>query len=119
MIAGLNDPDVARFMSLISQPYTPVDAEEWLERCRAAWTEGSSHPYAIADAETNEFLGSIEVRPSNGVVGDAPRARAGNCDASPRAHPRALPRHRTVADQAPGERRKSARSRRRASAASA
>jgi RimJ/RimL family protein N-acetyltransferase len=69
MIAGLNDPDVARFMTLIASPYTSADAEAWLERCRAVWVDGSSHPYAIVDAGTGEFLGSIEVRPSNGVIG--------------------------------------------------
>jgi RimJ/RimL family protein N-acetyltransferase len=69
LVFGLNDPDVAQFMTLIPQPYTSEDAAGWVERCRQVWAEDASHPFAITDEDSGEFLGSIEVFPEDGSIG--------------------------------------------------
>ena len=61
ILAGLNDPDCARFMVMIPAPYTRADADAWVERCAAVWQSGESFPFAIVDAETGGLLGSIEL----------------------------------------------------------
>src|SRR3954465_7823396 len=59
--AGLNDPDVARFMPTIPSPYTSSDAEAWVERCAEVWRTGESAPFAIVGVAGGELLGSIEL----------------------------------------------------------
>jgi RimJ/RimL family protein N-acetyltransferase len=75
--AACADEETARFIPLIADPYTRADAEWWIERCATAWRTGGSHPFVIADAETGELLGAIEVRPAGGSIGYwvAPGAR--------------------------------------------
>jgi RimJ/RimL family protein N-acetyltransferase len=67
--SGLNDPDCARFMPSIPSPYTSADAEAWVEHCAHVWGTGESWPFAIVDAETDEFLGSIELHHGTATVG--------------------------------------------------
>lgn len=69
LVAGLNDPDIARFMTVIPQPYTSKHAAEWVERCRQAWAEDTSHPFAITNGKSGELVGSIEVLSKNGSIG--------------------------------------------------
>jgi RimJ/RimL family protein N-acetyltransferase len=61
IVAGLNDPDVARFMPTIPSPYTSSDAEAWVERCAEVWRTGESAPFAIVGVAGGELLGSIEL----------------------------------------------------------
>ena len=76
MVAGLNDPDVRRFMPLIPVPYTRAAAEAWIERCSAVWETEESFPFAILDPETDELLGSIELHGGGSTVGYWIRADA-------------------------------------------
>jgi len=67
--AGLNDPDAARFLPSIPSPYTDADAQAWVERCAQVWRDGTSYPFAIVDAGTDELLGSIELHGEKATVG--------------------------------------------------
>jgi RimJ/RimL family protein N-acetyltransferase len=69
LVAGLNDPDVGRFMPLVPVPYTRAAADAWIERCAGVWETGESFPFAILDAETEELLGSIELHGGGSTVG--------------------------------------------------
>jgi RimJ/RimL family protein N-acetyltransferase len=92
-VAELNEPDIARFMILIPQPYTEADATAWVERCEQVLTNGSADPYAIADVATGDMLGVIEISPDGSVGywvsarfrgrGIATRALSLLCDAHP------------------------------------
>jgi RimJ/RimL family protein N-acetyltransferase len=48
-------------MLRIPTPYTIDDAEAWVERCEGMWRDATSYPFAIADAASGAFLGSIEL----------------------------------------------------------
>jgi RimJ/RimL family protein N-acetyltransferase len=67
--AGLADPEVSRYMLHIPTPYTPKDSRSWVKRCEQVWREGTSYPFAIVDAGSGGFLGSIELTADSGSVG--------------------------------------------------
>ena len=69
IVAGLNEPEAARFLPLIPSPYTLADAEDWVERCREAWHAEQSWPFAIVDEATGAFLGSVELHRTPPTVG--------------------------------------------------
>jgi RimJ/RimL family protein N-acetyltransferase len=75
--AGLADPETSRYMLQIPTPYTPEDARSWVKRCDQVWREGTSYPFAIVDAVSGDFLGSIELSGDSGSIGYwvAPNAR--------------------------------------------
>ena len=68
IVAGLNDPEVVRFMPAIPTSYTPDDARRWVDRCEEVWRRGTSFPFAITDSDAGALLGSIEVTGA-GTVG--------------------------------------------------
>lgn len=61
IVAGLNDPDVVRFMPTIPSPYLRADAEAWVDRCAEVWRTGEAYPFAILEIADGELLGSIEL----------------------------------------------------------
>jgi RimJ/RimL family protein N-acetyltransferase len=63
LIAGLHDAAVTRFMTLIPRPYTRDDADGWIERSQRVRADGSSQPFANADAASGDLIGGIEVSP--------------------------------------------------------
>jgi RimJ/RimL family protein N-acetyltransferase len=65
--AGLGDADTARFMVAVPHPYSLADAKAWVARCAEVWQTGESFPFAIVDARTGEFLGSIELTSSRSI----------------------------------------------------
>ncbi len=67
--AACADGEIGRFIPLIPTPYTRADAEAWIRRSTEARAAGTSHPFAIVDGATGELLGSIEMRPENGMIG--------------------------------------------------
>jgi RimJ/RimL family protein N-acetyltransferase len=78
IVAMCNDPLTRRFIPHIPEPYDEDDARAYLDFCDTCWEEGRRRPFAIADAETGEYLGSIDVRlGSEGAIGYgvAPSAR--------------------------------------------
>jgi RimJ/RimL family protein N-acetyltransferase len=62
LVATCNDPAVAQFAMEVPYPYREEDARAWLAFCRACYARGDRLPLAIADAETDDYLGSIDIR---------------------------------------------------------
>jgi RimJ/RimL family protein N-acetyltransferase len=58
--AACQDPEVARWLAFVPQPYTEGDARFYIRDCLAAG-EGRT-PFAITDAESGEVIGSIDMR---------------------------------------------------------
>jgi RimJ/RimL family protein N-acetyltransferase len=54
------DPEIARWLSFVPQPYTEGDARFYVRDCMRATDERK--PFAIADPETGDAIGSIEMR---------------------------------------------------------
>ncbi len=69
VVAACNDDEIARFIPLMPTPYEPADAAVWIERCVHAWQTGGACPFVIADAQSAELLGAIEIRPEDGSIG--------------------------------------------------
>lgn len=75
-VAGIvdqcNDPQSRQYTTLPS-PYTREHAEIWLrDRVRAGWQTGHYLALAVADPETNEFLGTVGLH-DDGSGASAPR----------------------------------------------
>lgn len=58
IVRACADPEIVRFIPLIPVPYTRDDALQYLEQTRQEWQSGGA-PFAIADAETGEWLGNM------------------------------------------------------------
>jgi RimJ/RimL family protein N-acetyltransferase len=58
--AACQDPEIARWLAFVPDPYTEEDARFYVEDCIAAADDRK--PFAITDAETGEVIGSIEMR---------------------------------------------------------
>jgi RimJ/RimL family protein N-acetyltransferase len=56
------DPETARFIPLMPSPYTEEHAREYVAFARKLGGEGRRLPLAIADGDTQELLGAIDVR---------------------------------------------------------
>jgi RimJ/RimL family protein N-acetyltransferase len=67
--AGLAEPETSRYMLQIPTPYTLEHALVWVERCEQSWRERTSCPFAIVEAATGAFLGSIELSRDSGSIG--------------------------------------------------
>ncbi|MBA3364611.1 MAG: GNAT family N-acetyltransferase [Actinobacteria bacterium] len=59
--AACRDADIARFIPLIPSPYTEEDARQYVDMV-SSWDAGERRAFAIADDESGELLGSIDVR---------------------------------------------------------
>lgn len=64
------DPEIARWIPSIPQPYTPAHAEEYVALTQKLWADGLGAPFAIVDAQTGDLLGSIGVGPRSRTVGE-------------------------------------------------
>jgi RimJ/RimL family protein N-acetyltransferase len=58
--AACSDPEIARWIPWIPVPYTSEHAEAYLHACAEAGDD--RYPLAIAEAESGEVLGSIDLR---------------------------------------------------------
>ena len=56
------DRDVARFIPHIPTPYSEDDARAYVQLTHELHEDGDRLPFAIANAETGELLGAIDVR---------------------------------------------------------
>jgi RimJ/RimL family protein N-acetyltransferase len=56
------DPEMVRWTT-VPTPYTERDAEFFLSMNAQGWLSGGNRAWAIADAGTDDFLGSIDLRP--------------------------------------------------------
>ena len=56
--AVCQDPEIARWVT-IPQPFTPADADAFIETAMAMWRDGTGAAFAIVDAETDQLLGAV------------------------------------------------------------
>ncbi len=57
--AACQDPEIQRWIPIIPVPYTEADARRFILMTLQAWHDGSSYEFAIADATTDDYIGSI------------------------------------------------------------
>ena len=70
IVEACRDPDTARFIPHIPIPYEDQDAERYLGLTREWTRDGSRLALAIADPQTDELLGAIDVRVADeGTIG--------------------------------------------------
>lgn len=62
IVLACADPETARFIPLLPVPYTEEDARAYVAATRELQAAGRRLPFAIADGETGELLGAIDVR---------------------------------------------------------
>ena len=58
--AACQDPEIARWLSFVPEPYTEADARFYVRDCIEAGEDRT--PFAITDAETGDVIGSIDMR---------------------------------------------------------
>ena len=58
--AACQDPEIARWLSFVPEPYTEEDARFYVQDCIDALEDRK--PFAITDAETGAVIGSIDMR---------------------------------------------------------
>jgi RimJ/RimL family protein N-acetyltransferase/nitrite reductase/ring-hydroxylating ferredoxin subunit len=57
--AACQDPAIQRWVPIIPNPYTEVDARGFILMTLQAWHDGSGYEFAMADATTDRYVGSI------------------------------------------------------------
>jgi RimJ/RimL family protein N-acetyltransferase/nitrite reductase/ring-hydroxylating ferredoxin subunit len=60
--AACQDPEIRRWVPMIPVPYTVEDARRFILFALRAWQDGTGHQFAIADAATDRYIGSIGVQ---------------------------------------------------------
>ena len=65
------DPEIARWLDQVPQPYGPAQAREYLAACRRDWEEGAGASFALLDAADERVLGSLGIRLADLPVGVA------------------------------------------------
>jgi len=79
--AACQDPEIRRWVPIIPVPYTEADARRFILLSLQAWHDGTGYEFAIADAATDGYVGSIGIHlgpnPHRHAVGYllAPEAR--------------------------------------------
>src|SRR5438128_8585254 len=53
------DPEIARWLDQVPQPYTRADARDFVTATLQNWRDGTAASFAITDAVTGEVLGSV------------------------------------------------------------
>ena len=69
--AACQDPDIQRWIPIIPVPYTEADARGFVLMTLQAWHDGHSCEFAITDASTDRYIGSIGLH-----LGPNPRRHA-------------------------------------------
>ncbi len=57
--AACQDHEIQRWIPIIPVPYTEADARRFILMTLQAWHDGNSYEFAIADAGTDRYIGSI------------------------------------------------------------
>ncbi len=57
--AACQDPEIQRWSPIIPVPYVEADARRFILMTLQAWHDGSGYEFAIADAATDRYIGSI------------------------------------------------------------
>ena len=60
--AACVDPEIARFLPDVPQPYTIDDAHAYIAYAATEWASGRQRPLAIVGRTDEAFVGAIEVR---------------------------------------------------------
>lgn len=72
LAAACSDPEIARWLETVPQPYGEVEARAYVAFSERGWRgRGGETPLAVVDAETGELLGSCGVHwvdPAQGVA---------------------------------------------------
>jgi RimJ/RimL family protein N-acetyltransferase/nitrite reductase/ring-hydroxylating ferredoxin subunit len=69
--AACQDPEIQRWIPIIPVPYTEADARGFILMTLQAWHDGHSYEFAITDAATDKYVGSIGLH-----LGPNPRRHA-------------------------------------------
>ena len=56
------DPEIARWLDQVPQPYGLDDAHAYIAACRRGWDEGTAANFAVVDAADGTLLGSLGLR---------------------------------------------------------
>lgn len=56
------DEEITRWLDMVPQPYRDAEARAWVEQAASYWRDGTSAPFAVADAGTGEVLGGVGFR---------------------------------------------------------
>jgi RimJ/RimL family protein N-acetyltransferase/nitrite reductase/ring-hydroxylating ferredoxin subunit len=83
--AACQDPEIQRWIPIIPVPYTEADARRFILMTLQAWHDGSSCEFAIADATTDDYIGSIGIH-----LGPNPRRHAVGYLLAPEARGRGM-----------------------------
>ena len=83
--AACQDPDIQRWIPIIPVPYTEDDARRFILMTLQAWHDGTGYEFAIADASTDRYVGSIGLH-----VGPNPRRFAIGYMVAPEARRRGV-----------------------------
>ena len=62
LVRRINDPDVARFLDMVPQPYGIDDARAFLAQCEESWRTGSSATFAVLVTGSDEPVGGLGLR---------------------------------------------------------
>ncbi len=81
--AACQDPEIPRWIPIIPVPYTEADARGFILLTLQAWYDGTGYEFAIVDAATDRYVGSIGLH-----VGPNPRRHAIGYLVSPEARRR-------------------------------
>jgi RimJ/RimL family protein N-acetyltransferase/nitrite reductase/ring-hydroxylating ferredoxin subunit len=79
------DPEIQRWIPIIPVPYTEADARRFILMTLQAWHDGTGYEFAIADAATDRFIGSIGLH-----LGPNPRLHAVGYLVAPEARRRGV-----------------------------
>jgi RimJ/RimL family protein N-acetyltransferase/nitrite reductase/ring-hydroxylating ferredoxin subunit len=71
IVAACQDPEIQRWIPLIPVPYTEADARRFILMTLQAWHDGTGYEFAITDASTDCYVGSIGLH-----LGPNPRRHA-------------------------------------------
>ena len=78
--AACQDLEIQRWVPIIPVPYTEADARRFILMTLQAWHDGTGYEYAIADAATDRYIGTIGIH-----LGPSPRRHAVGYLVSPQA----------------------------------
>ena len=56
------DPEIARWLDQVPQPYGLQDAHAYVAACRRGWAEGTAATFAVVDAIDRRLVGSLSLR---------------------------------------------------------
>ena len=83
--SACQDPEIQRWIPMIPVPYTEADARSFILMTLQAWHDGTSYEFAIVDAATDRFVGSIGLH-----LGSNPRLHAVGYLVAPQARRRGV-----------------------------